>query len=55
MYWPLCLYPIDEMTNTEALVPIIVVDRLGSERIVSPFRLHEIAIGSSPCETEHIS
>ena len=43
------------MTSIEALVPIIVVVMLGSEFIVSPFKLQEIDIGKSPWDTEHIN
>ena len=54
MYSPLCLYPTEDITNTEAREPIIVVDMLGSELMESPLRLQVIVIGSSPCETEHM-
>ena len=43
------------MIRTDALVPIIVVEMLGSELIVAPFKLHDIVMGSSPCETTHVN
>ena len=46
---------MDDIIRTDALVPIIVVEMLGSELIVAPFKLHEIVMGSSPCETTHVN
>ena len=46
---------MEDIIRTEALVPIIVVDMLGSELIVAPFKLHEMVMGSSPCETTHVN
>jgi hypothetical protein len=37
------------------LLPSMVVDKEGLELTMSPFKLQEIVIGSSPCETTHIS
>ena len=37
------------------LVPNMLVDKEGLELTTSPFRLQEIVIGSSPCDTTHIS
>ena len=39
------------MIKIEVLVPIIVVVMLGSELMLSPFKLHVIEIGVSPCDT----
>ena len=36
-------------------VPIMVVDNKGPELITSPFKLQEIVIGKSPCDTTHES
>ena len=37
------------------LVPSMVVESLGSEEIMSPFRFHLIVIGSSPEDTTQIN
>ena len=43
------------MTNMLACVPSMVVDRVGSELMISPFKLHVIVSGLSPLVITQVS
>ena len=47
-YFPLCLYPTEEIIKILVRVPIIVVVMAGSEEIVSPSKLQDTESGRSP-------
>ena len=55
VYFPLCLYPTDEIIKILVLTPIMVVVIAGSEEIVSPSKLHETERGKSPRLTLHVT
>ena len=55
VYFPLCLYPTDEIIKMLVLTPIKVVVMAGSEEIVSPSKLHETESGKSPRLTLHVT
>ena len=47
-YFPLCLYPTEEIIKILVRVPIMVVVMAGSEEMVSPSKLQETERGRSP-------
>ena len=54
-YFPLCLYPTEEIIKILVRVPIIVVVIAGSEEIVSPSKLQDTESGRSPLLTLQVT